>query len=128
GESEAQKRDAADHSMFLLILMPQFYAVIVTGVLQRGEFPMNQLEMSRVTRKTSRSKGVGAKARCHTGCLVNSIEAGDFSGEERVSGELIAQRCQHSPGSGRVFVAHIGNGQEDARERSQILTVVGGQL
>ncbi len=30
--------------MFLLILMPQFYAVNVTGVLQRGEFPMNQMK------------------------------------------------------------------------------------
>ena len=75
--------------------MPQFYAVIVTGVLQRSEFRVNRTDSvgnipRQVELKVPTSKAAGGAPR-HTG-LVNSIEAGDFSGEQRVLGELIAQR------------------------------------
>ena len=75
--------------------MPQFYAVIVTGVLQRGEFPMNQLKetsisVARNARKPFNLKAAGEGARATRLHLVNRIQAGDFAGEERVFGKFIA--------------------------------------
>jgi len=68
--------------MVLLMLMPQFYAVNVTGVLQRGEFRMNQAEQAtRFQLRRALGRVEDTQARAPTPHLVNGIQAGDFAGE-----------------------------------------------
>jgi hypothetical protein len=62
--------------MVLLKMMPQFYAVNVTGVLQRGEFPMK--------------RAAGLDTACVV-VLVNGVETGDFTSKQGVLGKLIPQ-------------------------------------
>jgi len=53
------------------------------------------------------------------------IQAGDFAREQRVFGKLVPQGSQHFPGAAIVLVADISNGQQDAREWTQIAPMVG---
>jgi hypothetical protein len=73
--------------MVLLKVMPQFYAGNVTGVLQRGEFPMNQVwdgppvGAARVGETTGTIVKATARGRGRPHRLGRGIQAGDFSGE-----------------------------------------------
>src|SRR5437588_7854981 len=54
--------------------------------------------------------------------LMRSFQSGNFARKQRVSGELSPQPVEHLESATIVLIAHVGNCQKNARERSQVVS------
>src|SRR5690348_11569941 len=63
-----------------------------------------------------------------TPLLMYRIQSGNFAGEQWIFRKLVAQRGEDLAGAGVVFVAYVGDRQQDASKRAQIMAAVRSQL
>src|ERR1700730_10506474 len=75
---------------------------------------------SRIPRRMLRMRDGRAIAK-RSG-LMGGIQSGNFAWKQRVCGELSAEAVEHLESAAPVFVAHVGNSQQNAGERSQIVS------
>ena len=60
--------------------------------------------------------------------LMRSFQSGNFAWKERVFGELSPQPGEHLERAIPVLIAHISDGQKNARERSEVVSSLRSKL